>query len=531
MAKKLKNVFFMGFSLVLVAVLAIGGTIAYLADTDSDVNVMTMGNVSIDQLEYERIPDAATTTGWKAADTEYAVKFGNDTYYPDAMQKFTQNKPALPAVYQDSTIKWDDRNGSQAASGTGSHQQSWAEVGAPGSNQLFDDSVKNVIDKFVFVKNTGRTDSYYRTFIAIECPKDLDESLIHLNTNGNFRFDWEDLGTTTIGDVQYLIKVATYNQILTPDEISRPSLLQIFLDPAATNEDCALFGDTWEILVVSQAVQADGFTSADSALTEAFGDTEDGYHPWANPVSSADDLVKAIEAGETTVLLDKDITLTETLTVKGELTIIGNGKTLTAPANGTRVVNANDNEGDVEINLVGVTLDGSDIERGISFYNNAGALDVNITDSVIKANHYGINVASNNADATLSVSNSEISGFCAFQTWSAGTDVTFDNCVLSGTNRWNAASGSFGTIVINEGATDCTLIFNNCTLVAKETDTAKQYHVLDKAGDAVCEFNNCTFTYEGSSDVEDGQTYVMGSFQGAIDGNYGSNVAFEQYTN
>lgn len=38
----------------LTAAIAIGGTMAYLTDTDMDTNVMTLGNVKIDQLEYER---------------------------------------------------------------------------------------------------------------------------------------------------------------------------------------------------------------------------------------------------------------------------------------------------------------------------------------------------------------------------------------------------------------------------------------------------------------------------------------------
>ena len=39
----------------LTAAIAVGGTLAYLTDTDEDVNVMTLGNVKIDWLEYERV--------------------------------------------------------------------------------------------------------------------------------------------------------------------------------------------------------------------------------------------------------------------------------------------------------------------------------------------------------------------------------------------------------------------------------------------------------------------------------------------
>jgi predicted ribosomally synthesized peptide with SipW-like signal peptide len=40
--------------LSMTAAISIGATLAYLTDTDEDVNVMTLGKVKIDQLEYER---------------------------------------------------------------------------------------------------------------------------------------------------------------------------------------------------------------------------------------------------------------------------------------------------------------------------------------------------------------------------------------------------------------------------------------------------------------------------------------------
>lgn len=54
---KFKNVLLTGLSFVLVAAVAIGGTLAYLTSTDSDVNVMTLGNVQIEQFEMERVFD------------------------------------------------------------------------------------------------------------------------------------------------------------------------------------------------------------------------------------------------------------------------------------------------------------------------------------------------------------------------------------------------------------------------------------------------------------------------------------------
>ena len=51
--KNLKKISISILSLALVAILSIGGTIAYLTSEDSDVNVMTMGNVKIEQIEQE----------------------------------------------------------------------------------------------------------------------------------------------------------------------------------------------------------------------------------------------------------------------------------------------------------------------------------------------------------------------------------------------------------------------------------------------------------------------------------------------
>lgn len=49
--KNLKKYMLYALSLVLVAALAVTGTVAYLSDTDSDLNTMVMGNVTIDQIE------------------------------------------------------------------------------------------------------------------------------------------------------------------------------------------------------------------------------------------------------------------------------------------------------------------------------------------------------------------------------------------------------------------------------------------------------------------------------------------------
>ena len=256
----------MALALVLVIALTVGatiaGTIAYMTSDDVDINVMTTGNVKIEQHEYERVLDEEGKPVLGVEGVDFKANYGITRSYK--LQPFTQNKGVYPAFYNNAEdrVKYEE------------FQQLWNQVGAPGSNEIFDDSVSNVIDKFVFVENTGSVDCFFRTLVALERPDTVSGKLIHLNVTTNDRYDAplsNAVGRIEIDGVQYDLFNYTYNQVLTPGEIARPSLLQVYLDPAATNEDCAAFGDTWEILVLSQAVQANGAADYETALNKAFG--------------------------------------------------------------------------------------------------------------------------------------------------------------------------------------------------------------------------------------------------------------------
>ena len=461
MENSTKKKVLMGTSLALIASVAVAGTISYLTDTDSDVNVMTLGNVDIEQIEQER-----DTTG--------------------ALTDFTQAKHLYPAYYDGTSIPWDE-----PANWVVPNEPAWKVV----------EKNQSVVDKFVTVKNTGMSDAYVRTVFAFEAGVSSNTDLIHIVMNSTNVPDeigaWEWLGqTVTIGGVEYELAVATYQKALAPGETSIPSLKQVYLDKQATNEYCASLGDTYDILVVSQAVQAQGFSDAKTALNEAFGEITVTNHPWSDVVSSADELKAAIKGGATSVVLDADVTLPEKLEVNGELTILGNGNTLTAPTGGTRVINV-EGQKDATVVLSGVTLDGENVERGISFYNNEGKLDITIVDSTVKADHYGVNVSSGNENAVLNVKDSTLEGYCAFQTWSANTVATFDNCTLNGINKWSGDSNNFATVVVNNGADNSKLTFNNCTVSAEEQGSATEYHLIDNASGTSVEWNNCTFVKNG----------------------------------
>ena len=379
--KKFKNVLLSILSIVLVAILSIGGTLAYLKSEDSDVNVMTMGNVKIEQLEYERVVDE--NGNWVS--TGETDKYG---YTPDKLQEFTQAKPLYPAVFADGAIKYDDR--------VSGHQQSWGQVGASGSLQLFDDSVKNVQDKMVFVKNTGKSDAYVRTWIAFEQGDITSENfskIIKLNSDadetgvneagGNTHWICKTYGTNIEIDgnkyvvVEYIYVGAKNNKgILAPGAVSYPSLTQVYMTPEATNEDVeAIDGNgngVYDILVLSQAVQTKGFADSKTALDTAFG----AEHPWVPKTISTinwDDVQKA--AAEKRVIIDLTNALgdeDQTIeTSNSHITINGNGNKVIA---GTILSNNTKGKYGLIIDGGSAVINDIDIETkggGISAINGA----------------------------------------------------------------------------------------------------------------------------------------------------------------
>lgn len=239
-------------TVALTATLAITGTVAYLTDTDQDVNTMVMGNVQIDQNEYER-----------ADVTKSILEDGNK-------KAFTQAKPLYPVVGEPA---WDDAS---KADGATYEQKAWRSM-----------TMNNVVDKYVTVKNTGKNDAYVRTIFALEMGAlDINElaAAISASTNSKNGAEFPDMHwiwpaeldfVAPIDGQNYNIMVAVYDEKLAPNVETIPSLLQVYMKSAATNETCEKIdgngNGTYDVIALSQAVQAEGFANATEALTAGFG--------------------------------------------------------------------------------------------------------------------------------------------------------------------------------------------------------------------------------------------------------------------
>ena len=381
--KKFKKFLLSVLSLALVAVLSIGGTLAYLKSEDSDVNVMTMGNVKIAQHEYER---ATNNDGSYKTDT-----IDKQTSY--VLKEFTQLKPLLPIVGDPSTGEagWDDTT------------VRMTQVDSYGGMQVFAGKVAQ--DKFVTVENTGKNDAYIRTLVAIEVGT-ADEDLIgisyHLTwtTNGIGKF-------TANGTTYYLYEfmyngaagVRHENGVLPAGDTSYPNLSQVYLKSETENEDIeAIDGNAngkLDILVLSQAVQTSGFANAKEALDRAFGETTTANAAeWFNGMTyevivyNAEEFLAA-EPKHSEIILGADIDAQYINNRGYDVTIIGNAKAMNIgdASNYGFIGRAGSNTtfNGVDVNAAGGAVAAID---GAKVTFNSGSVTINSTSTSQRYNFY-----------------------------------------------------------------------------------------------------------------------------------------------
>ena len=447
-------------ALVLVVVLGIssvvGGTLAYLTDTGSDVNVMTLGNVDIEQHEYQRATNDDGSYKTNTIDDKNSY----------VLEAFEQGKPLLPAT--------DPTN--HGAGNWDSTTVRMSQVNSYGGAQVF--ANPNAQDKFVTVENTGKTDAYVRTLVAIENGTG-DASLIGVGTRcvpaedaENSTAPWvsNTIGKITVDGNTYSLFEYIYrgasdvnrhvNGVLPAGDTTYPSLCQVYLKSAATNEDCEkLDGNdngTLDILVFSQAVQADGFADATTALDAAFGDITTANHPWVNgvkipvTVATADELEKAIAEGGNIVLgSDIEVTGMVEVPVNGSASIDGQGYTLTRADSYTGTILSLGEY--AELALSNITLDGENVESSgnLIYIDSFGKLTLN--EGTVLENHVG----GTTYDSARGPENSVI--HCD----GATTIVMNDGSVIQN----NVGKGNFATVIASMYDLTCELnggkIINN----------------------------------------------------------------------
>ena len=438
---KFKKIFLVAISCLTVAVLAITGTVAYLKSEDSAVNVMTTGNVSIVQHEYERVLNA---------DGSYemvtSAKYGEGY----KLQEFTQAKPLYPATGK--------------ITGWGTKVPLDQIKGASGAQAVLA-GLNNVQDKFVLVENTGKSDAYVRTLIALEYGSNVKD-IVGITT-GDF-WTWNGIGVANIDGNNYYLFEAVYkgsdsrhiDGVLPAGEYTYNSLGQIYLLNEATNEDVeALDGNgngTYDILVLSQACQTEGFADAKTALDTAFGVTDtttaaewlSGMEfpviPVGYEVNDDAEFAAAVAAGETEIWLNAGTYHAPNA---------AKGKTLTI--NGTKdailevvAMGGGEANGQLDYNFDGstVSFNGITIKTNNQTYAGYARLTGTYTDCVFE-NCYCLNRNSEFVDCTFNVAGDQ------YNLWTWGADVaTFTGCTFN----------SDGKAVLLYGTANTKLTLNDC---------------------------------------------------------------------
>ena len=428
----MKKLLLFVLSMVLVAAISIGGTLAYLQSSDSDVNVMTLGNVYIEQIEQQRVDNNANQT---------------------TLETFENDKPLYPAVFEGSSIPWAPEN-------------EWVVAGDQAWKVVTDNA--NVVDKFVTVKNTGKTDAYVRTLIAYEGDAEYGPNgeWIHIVTNGNNvtpGISTNTVGYITVDGVSYTVFEYVYPESLAAGETSIPSLKQVYMNNKADNDVVAYYGETYDILVLSQAVQAAGFADPKTALDTAFGKPSEKATEWFGGVM-ADYIANLPWDGASvdttwydpadTTQVEYDIVTAAQLAGLAELVADGNtfeGKTLRLDKNidlGAKDDNGNQISfepiGDASNPFKG-TFDGQGYtienlyQSGWAFgyeWGSYGSIGLfgSLDDATIK------NVTIKNAEAQIE--GGDVGGI----TGSATGDCTFENITITGTKLGTYNNGLGGII-------------------------------------------------------------------------------------
>ena len=459
----MKRILAMALSVMLVATLAISGTVAYFTDDESKVNTMTVGSVNIKLHEEQRDLDNQ-----------------NDPIPGSALEPFENDKNMMPVYGNDSKDSWNLSTN------------------------------KNYVDKIVRVENTGESDAFVRVFVAI--PAELDKEFpvgtekikpLHWDYGTDFTdaehptsdFETEfgapvlmDYSPFEIDGIKYNIYCFTRKQPLhaadTEEDMTAAVMVGVYLDELVDYNDKDLSyylgdkndpnmkiayspDDKINIPVFVQAVQADGFideTAEDKGASNAFDVAKMPKNPWDGGkmlpdtnedaeneklIRTADALKAALEAGGN-VKLGADITLESTPEITKDTTIDLNNKKLTVTgerAYGLHVTgsaNLNVSNGKMVAQSTNGDVDGTGASTGASsniYFDSTGKLtvkDVEIAGSV-RGGHRAIQVYKGTAEiSNVDITTNYGSGVNA----GSGASVALADCNITVNGMYKAPYNS-----------------------------------------------------------------------------------------
>ena len=258
-------------SLVIVAILAIGATLAYFTDTDKETNTFTVGNVKIDLIEsqYHRVnAGRGNATGMTEPLSGGYVWAANVDMQgtPENTPNYTTSGETWSGLYfSDEQIEAD------AATYKEGYFAEHSQNMVPGNN----------VRKNPYVKNTGVNDAYIRirTLIPVSLFNVIDNGYSYWTSTAI-----KEGQVTSVADgvystsgpeavkqverngIKYYEYDFTFTKAVKPGELTFWNVWgNIAIDKEATAEDLKNV-ESFDVIFEADAIQADGFASAADAF-------------------------------------------------------------------------------------------------------------------------------------------------------------------------------------------------------------------------------------------------------------------------
>lgn len=253
---KKKTILMAAIAVMLVAVLVVGGTLAYFTDTKSATNTFTMGNVSIDLKEQQK--------------------------GENGLEPFEQNKQLVPGKSNDGNAV------SKIVTVTNTSKDNaawvWVELKIPAylvSNEYPTNESKNALHWnsygcFNVEYNAGNYWKLATSDGIVDADHNVTDPKMVAVGDGLWN-DYKYVGRVTENGTEYVVIRTTMAKTLPAGKTSLPCLAQVYMDwRVTTSADGSEYNLPdgrnistqlpWNVIVTAYAIQADGFDTVDEAV-------------------------------------------------------------------------------------------------------------------------------------------------------------------------------------------------------------------------------------------------------------------------
>ena len=253
---KKKSILMAAIAVMLVAVLVVGGTLAYFTDTKSATNTFTMGNVSIDLNEQQK--------------------------GENGLENFEQNKQLVPGKSNDGNAV------SKIVTVTNTSKDNaawvWVELKIPAylvSNEYPTNESKNALHWnsygcFNVEHNAGNYWKLATSDGIVDADHNVTDPKMVAVGDGLWN-DYKYVDRVTENGTEYVVIRTTMAKTLPAGKTSLPCLAQVYMDwRVTTSADGSEYNLPdgrnistqlpWNVIVTAYAIQADGFNTVDEAV-------------------------------------------------------------------------------------------------------------------------------------------------------------------------------------------------------------------------------------------------------------------------